>query len=365
MSNVVVSGYYGSRNAGDEAMLAAMLETFAGLDNEVEFTVISSNPADTAKRHGVEVIGWLDFMRIIKAIRKADLLISGGGSLLQNVTSGRSLYYYLGILFLGILLRTPVMLYAQGIGPVYGWLPRHLMRWLCNRVRLITVRDEGSLGELAQMGIDVPPIRATADSVLAINPVDKAIGRDILSSNHVALDKPIIGICVREWRNKLGYKKVIAEACDKINDTYGAQIVFIPMQYPEDAQAADKIVSLMQRPAIVLRAEYTTGELLSLTGNLELMLSVRLHSLIFAGVMSVPMIGVSYDPKIERFLSSVGEQVAGDLDSVTAEQILAQVEKKLANKDEFRKNNAQRMYALHEKALLNVKLALKIIHAEN
>ena len=93
MNNVVVSGYYGSKNAGDEAMLAAMIEVLSDLEPKLNITVISANPEDTKKRHGVHAISWIDLGAIVSALRKADLMISGGGSLLQNVTSGRSLYY--------------------------------------------------------------------------------------------------------------------------------------------------------------------------------------------------------------------------------------------------------------------------------
>ena len=99
---IVVSGYYGSKNAGDEAMLAAMLEVLGDLDPKLHITVISASPADTSERHGVESISWLGIPSIIKALWHADLLISGGGSLLQNVTSRRSLYYYLAIIFLAV-----------------------------------------------------------------------------------------------------------------------------------------------------------------------------------------------------------------------------------------------------------------------
>ena len=117
---IVVSGYYGSKNAGDEAMLAAMLEVLGDLDPKLHITVISASPADTSARHGVESVSWLSLPSIIKALWRADLLISGGGSLLQNVTSRRSLYYYLAIIFLAVIMRKKVMLYAQGIGPIIG-----------------------------------------------------------------------------------------------------------------------------------------------------------------------------------------------------------------------------------------------------
>ena len=97
---IVVSGYYGSKNGGDEAMLAAMLEVLREEVSDLQVTIISLNPEYTRHRHNVDAVPMPDIFSIIKKIRAADLLISGGGSLLQNVTSGRSLYYYLAIIFL-------------------------------------------------------------------------------------------------------------------------------------------------------------------------------------------------------------------------------------------------------------------------
>lgn len=361
MNNVVVSGYYGSKNAGDEAMLAAMLEVFADLDPKIKFTVISANPMDTTERHGVKAVNWLDLFSIIKTLRKADLLISGGGSLLQNVTSGRSLYYYMGILFLAMLVGTPVMLYAQGIGPVYGWLPRKLMCWFGNHAKLITVRDEGSLAELEKMNIHRPTIKVTADPVLAIHSVEKTIGQKILVKAGISRTKPIVGICVREWRGLRHYKQVLSEVLDKINADFGVQIVFIPMQYPEDVKAAEKIAAHMKSRAILLNDEYTTSELLSITGNLDMLISIRLHALIFAGVMDVPMIGLSYDPKVDRFLNSIGEKTAGNLENVTAGKIMRQFIDKWQNKEEIRVINRQRLAELRALASSNAEMALDVL----
>ncbi|MBB5335824.1 polysaccharide pyruvyl transferase CsaB [Pectinatus brassicae] len=361
MNNIVVSGYYGSKNAGDEAMLAAMLEVFTELDPKTKFTVISANPEDTKKRHGVDSIGWLDILAIIKTLKKSDLLLSGGGSLLQNVTSGRSLYYYLGILFLAKLLNTPVMLYAQGIGPVYGWLPRKLMKWICSRAKYITIRDAGSLSELKQLKVTKPAIKVTADPVLAIHPVAIDIGRKILAANKVLLTKPIIGICPREWRGLKHYKLTLAALADKINENFAAQIVFIPMQFPEDVKVSGKIASYMKTKPIILNDEYTTGELLSLTGNMDMLISIRLHALIFAGVMGVPMIGLSYDPKIDRFLNSIGEKAVNTLEDADVDKILHEFTQKWRNKDEFKAMNKNRLAQLRKDAYSNAETALSLL----
>ena len=361
MNRIVVSGYYGSKNAGDEAMLAAMIEVLSDLDPQVNITVISTDPEDTKRRHGVHAVSWLAMGEIASALRSADLLISGGGSLLQNVTSGRSLYYYLGVIWLAERLGVPVMLYAQGIGPVCGGLARSLMRRIAGGVSLITVRDHGSFEEIENLGIVRPPVEVTADPVLAIHPVDLGIGRGILKRAKADGAKPVIGVSVREWRGWEHYKQAIAEAADRISQEMDARVVFFPMQVPEDVRTAEEIAARMKAKATVLTDEFATSELLSLVGNFDLLLAIRLHALIFAGVMGVPMVGVSYDPKIDRFLGSIGETAAGDLQSVTADAVMEKVRGKWNDRADFRKRNADLMAELRRLAARNAELALDFI----
>ena len=361
MSNIVVSGYYGSKNAGDEAMLAAMIEVLSELDPQTNITVISANPPDTKRRHGIEAVSWLSFSEIWKALRAADLLVSGGGSLLQNVTSRRSLYYYMAIIVLAFLARRPVMLYAQGIGPIEGFLARTIMRLIGNRVRLITVRDHGSLAELEAMGIHRPRIVETADPVLAINPVAKDMGWQVLQWNGVTDDKPLVGISVREWKGWQRYKEVFAEAADRIAVELGANLVFLPMQYPEDVKTAETIAAMMKEEAVVLDGEFSTAELLSLVGNMDLLIAIRLHALIFAGVMGVPLVGVSYDPKIDRFLDSIGETPAARLETITADELMAEVRRKWQAREKLCEKNAALLQGLRKLSFQNAELAVEIL----
>lgn len=360
-SRIVVSGYYGFKNAGDEAMLAAMIEVLTDIDPQVNITVISAAPEDTKKRHGVDSISWLNYFHIIKTIRSSDLLISGGGSLLQNVTSGRSLYYYLSILFLAKMVGTPVMLYAQGIGPIYGSIARRIMNYICNMASLITVRDQGSLAELENLRVTKPQITLTADPVLAIHPVDKSLGRKIFRRYKVEGARQLIGISVREWRNWPHYKEILAAAADWIVEKYDARVVFLPMQYPEDVTAAEKIAELTRHKPVVLQEEYTTSELLSLVGNLDLLIGIRLHALIFAGVMGVPMIGISYDPKIERFLDSIGEHSISNLEDVTLAELTAAIDRKWHAKEVFVQQNEVLLSGLRRDAFHNAELALALL----
>ena len=361
---IVVSGYYGSKNGGDEAMLAAMLEVLREEVSDLQVTVISLNPEYTRLRHKVDAVPMPDIFSIIKKIRAADLLISGGGSLLQNVTSGRSLYYYLAIIFFALILRRPVMLYAQGIGPIRGTLAHKLMNLIVNRVDLITVRDRGSLEELARLKITRPKIFCTADPVLAIKPVPLEIGEEILS--HHALKKSegkFIGVAVRHWLGWGRFQVELAAALDKIIEATGAKIIFIPMKFPEDIRSAVSTAELMKEPCLVFEEEFSTQEILSLVGCMDLLIGVRLHALIFAGVMNVPLLGISYDPKIERFLDSIGEKPLGNMSNITAQEIFDATLKKLSEDREFRDDTL--LKELNALARQNAKLAVELVKSKS
>ena len=361
MKNILISGYYGSKNGGDEAMLAAILQTLRELDGELNFTVISLNPEYTKKRHNVDAVAWLNVWAIVKKILSADLLISGGGSLLQNVTSRRSLYYYLGIIFLAKIFGKKIMLYAQGIGPIRGTLAHKLMNWIVNRVDLITVRDKGSLEELKRLQITKPKIFCTADPVLAIKPVSLEVGKKILERHKLENSgEKFIGVSVRRWMHWESCRSNLTKALDKLVEELGVKIIFLPMQFPEDVKAAKLTAELMEKNSTVIDEELSTAEILSLVGCMDILISIRLHALIFAGVMGAPMLGISYDPKIERFLDSIGEKPLGTLADVTAEKIFEGVKEKISAGKNF-SYDAQ-LKNLNELAVTNARLAVDLLN---
>lgn len=101
------------------------------------------------------------------------------------------------------------------------------------------------------------------------------------------------------------------------------------MQYPEDKAAAEDIASAMQKPAVVLDEAYTTAELMGIIGALDVLVGIRLHALIFAALMGVPSVGISYDPKVDRFLESVGEKAIATIDTVDVDALVELTLKRL------------------------------------
>lgn len=360
---IVISGYYGFGNAGDEAMLAAMIEALTTVDPAISIVVLSGDPVETRRRHGVDAVFRLNYPQIVRSLAGSRLLISGGGSLLQDVTSNRSLYYYLSIMLLAKKLGKPVMLYAQGIGPVRGALAKSAMRYIGNMADLITVRDEGSCEELQRLRVTKPPVYVTADPVLGMCPQDKQTGRLIFRQHGLEGAAPVVGLSVREWKDWQVYKDVLAQTADLIAEEYGARLVYIPMQCPEDAETAKKIAALSSKPAVVLEGEYSTGELLSLVGNLDMLISIRLHALIFAAVMRVPMIGLSYDPKIDRFLETMGASPAGSLHSLTTDELMYSVRALWADMSAPDTVREDRLRPLHDKAFHSAELAVELMNS--
>ena len=111
-----ISGYYGFDNFGDETILKILVENLKKFDSQI--TVFSSNPLKTSKNLDVNSVKSFDLKGVIKSLKASDCLVSGGGSLLQDVTSKKSLIYYLGVIFLAQLFKKKTIIFAQGIGPI-------------------------------------------------------------------------------------------------------------------------------------------------------------------------------------------------------------------------------------------------------
>lgn len=360
ITEIVISGYYGFANAGDEAMLTALIASLRKVVAHAEITVITGNPALTRKNHGVNVVHRFNLLAIAFAVRRCDLLISGGGSLLQDVTSSRSLYYYLMIMRIALFFNKPVMLYAQGIGPINGAGARESVRKVLQRAALITVRDEESLVALRNIGVTVPPVEVTADAVLSVPLPEKEIGAAILEKYGVPKKGKKIGIAFRNWQGLEDHKSELAEAADRLTRLYDSRIVFIPMQFPADVQAAEEIAAHMSEDAIVLKEAYNTEEFMSLIGAMDLIIANRLHALVFAAVMDIPVTAVSYDPKIDGFVSLIGETVCTTMGALSAAAVVEDASAKLQHRAKDEAVRA-RIQALKNRAWRNNILVAELL----
>lgn len=337
MAKILISGYYGFDNAGDDSVLHGIISSLQKRDPSIEFSVLSSHPEKTQNIFGVSAYNRWNFAIVLKQLRQHDILVMGGGSLLQDATSPRSVFYYLGIVLGAKFFKKPVVFYAQGVGPITKTVSQKLIRAIVNRVDVITVRDHGSREDFQTLGVTKSPVVVTADPAVTIpaSDIDLEFGKKRLASYGVDPEKTI-AFSVRDWKKESRFKQQIAEVADHFA-LQGYHILFVPMQYPADVASSKDITSKMNHSAYIIDEQLDFKQIMSILGNVRIVAGMRLHSLIFAAVMNVPFVGISYDPKINRFVERVNMNSAGHIKrldpSILIDQMTDTLERRSAYQD--------------------------------
>lgn len=359
--NVVMSGYYGFNNTGDEAIMLSMHKNIQQLGDNYHITVLSNKPQETKEKYGIEAVYRFGMRDVFHAIRKSDVLLSGGGSLLQDSTSTRSLMYYLSITALAKLMHKKVMLYANGIGPVRGKRNRRLVKQVVNKADLITLREENSYEELLSMGVNPKKCFVTADPVFTMDGIGEGASRALLAREGVPTDKPLVVVSVRNWKDMDRFIDRFAQMCDTIVEKYDRNIVFLGMQMPNDITVSEKVRKKMKQEAYILKNNHSPYEVMGIISQADFILSMRLHTLIFAARQCVPLIGFVYDPKIEYYLDKLDMPSGGNLKEFDPEETLAYVDDVINNKEKYVAKLEQKEKELEKMARRNEKYLLKLL----
>ena len=317
MYNILISGYYGFDNIGDESILRTLITSLREKIPDCRLTVLSHDPASTREKYGVEAVDRMAPLAILRAVKRCDMLISGGGSLLQDVTSNRSIRYYLAIIRLAKFFGKKVFIYSQGIGPIDRAENRRAAAKALKRADGIVVRDEKSAALLEEIGIAREKVVITADPVIRMKKPDGNVGAEILARAGVDGGKLTVGWAIRERHLDSAFVREVSESIRYLKENYDAESVLIPFHYEEDRAVCTEIAR--RTGAKCLTEKYLSEDMLSIIGNMDVLVGVRLHSLIYAAIMGVPLIGVSYDPKCTAFLNSVGLDKLCTREAFTAE----------------------------------------------
>ena len=290
-AGILISGFYGFGNLGDEAVLAGMIQSLRARLGDVPMTVLSADPNATEAAHGVRAVGRTDPGAIIGAMRRARLFLSGGGSLLQDTTSARSALYYLGLLRLARALVPRTMVYASGIGPLRRPLIQELTGRVLSGTDAVTVRDEYS-ATLVQVLTPRVSLIPSADPAVVLQPVETprtvALVGDIPPG-------PLIGAVVRPWGDS-AFVDALSVALQRAAHSLGAGIVVIPFYPAVDLPVSRRLAAASGGSLIA--ADLRPAEVMALIGRMAVLVGVRLHALLFAAAMGVPPVGLNYDPKV-------------------------------------------------------------------
>lgn len=272
---LLVSGYYGFGNVGDEALLWGIL---TGLGTE-GVTVLSRHPATTKLLHGV---GAVHRLRGLPALPGHDALVSGGGGLLQDKTSARSLRYYLGLITLAKRLGKRVVVYGQSVGPLSPDGERAVAKVLCGVP--VAVRDRASQALLERLDI---PSTLVADAALLVP-------RPVTAPTDTA---PVLLI------PRGGYPEITAALVRLAERLHREGVLLAGLALHPDEDGA----SLAELPPAVVRLEAPTPQAaLNVIAESRHVVSARLHGLVLAAHAGRPFSGIAYDPKVAAFLAETG-----------------------------------------------------------
>lgn len=336
---VIIAGYYGHRNAGDEAILHGILTELRALNMELEFVVISGNPEDTEKLHSVKSINWKDFASMIEEVKSASLVIVGGGGLIQDYWGVDKTSFlthrqggiteYGSPIILAKLFGIPSMFYAVGVGPLNTQEGREYTRILFEAVNAATVRDEKSRKLLTDIGIQVEDVLLVHDP--AIYAPEKDLTPDF-SERLSVLPRPLIGVSVRYWGISIepqNWQPKIAETLDLILERIGGSILFMPFHISEYYLENDQVVceqilrEMVHRDQTqILEMELDPLERFSTMSRFDFVLGMRLHAIVAAVRAGLPCIGIEYDPKVRAFMDRMAlNNYCFNLSSLDPEEI--------------------------------------------
>lgn len=281
---VVISGYYGADNFGDESILEVLIQRLK--KNEADITVLSTNPDKTTKTQGVNSIHSFKLGKVMSALSKCDILVSGGGSLLQDATSVKSLFYYLWVIFMAQFYKKQVLIFAQGIGPINNKIGEFFTKKLLKNCRWISVRDDKSLFLLRGWGLKPE---------LVCDPLYDLEVAGSTPSNRV-------GIQLRSFKS-LTEKLLITLANRVAIEFADKEIEIYSFQDSLDLEVCQHFEQLLLSVNPNLKTTVISGktpkEIIKLIASLEYMIAMRFHAILIALKYGIKTLAINYDYKIE------------------------------------------------------------------
>ncbi len=286
----VLCGYYGKGNGGDEALLASLLQM---LPDHVTPLVLSGNPPQTHERYGVETCDRFQPLSVLRALQRSDVLIWGGGSLMQDATSAASPIYYGGLMALAQQMRLKTIAWAQGVGPLNRPLTRSLARRTFANCTAVSVRDRGSAALLAdwQVAFVLAP-----DPVWALEAVSVPGLWD--------LPAPRVAVTLRSHPQLTATRlNTLTRALIDFQKSTQTCILLVPFQ-AQDLAIAQAIQPHLPGPNQIFCLEDPKA-LKGLFRGVEMAIGMRYHSLIMAAAEGCRCFALSYDPKVDQLMTEL------------------------------------------------------------
>jgi polysaccharide pyruvyl transferase CsaB len=373
---ILIAGYYGFGNMGDEAILSSILEDLRGIYSNPDIVVVSGDSQKTECVHCVKAVPWNGVGEITNAMRECDAVIIGGGGIFHDywgfdetkvlTPEHIGIPFFTSISLLASIFNKPLMLYAVGVGPLKSDIGKHYVRAIIEQADIITVRDEESKQELINLGETRDCLYVAADPVFRLPVKSDQVGNK-------ALKNLILGVALRNWDVGISpdlWEQEVANAIDKFLDFHPtADVLFIPFQDSRekllnDQGCAERVRGKMRNAKLTknVNASCRLEEKIVALEQCDLVLGMRLHALILAACRGIPMIGLAYDPKIKRLMEQIGmgKYVLG-LGNLSSSSLCQLLEEELQQRDHLSVDVEIASSLLADKAFQSVRLVEKML----
>lgn len=358
---VLICGAYGFGNAGDDAILEAIIAEMRRIDPNMPISVLSRRPKETRQFYGVNASHSFNLLQMHRIMRRTRLYLNGGGNLMQDVTSRFSLWYYLYTLSAAKKHGCAVQMYGCGIGPIIYRQDQLLAARVINQnVDIITLREPDSLETLEDFGVTEPEIILASDPALTLPAAASSRIDHLMQENDMDLQGKYIGFVLRKWHGFEEKATVFAAAAVYAYLSYGLTPVFLCINHRTDWEAANMVAEHLSIPFHIIHEPMESGMTIGLLSRMRAVVSMRLHGLVFSAGQGVPLIGVSYDPKVSAFLDYIEQDNYLQFEELKEERMTQMIDRAVSlsnSRDELRR----RTELLNQKEDNNRRAAAKLL----
>ena len=289
---VLISGYYGYGNGGDEALLVTLLQM---LPPEVEPVVLSAQPAVTERLYGVRTCDRWRWGDIGWELRRSQGFLWGGGSLIQDSTSWVSPLYYLGLMLLAQGLGRQTVAWAQGIGPLRRRWVRGLAGYVFRRCTQVSVRDAPAAEQLQRWG---------RSGLLAPDPVWALPDQPYPPLSDLPAPRMAVIVRPHRWLTPV-WRETMTKALQQFQQATGVWVVLLPFQPATDMALATELQQALGAQTTILQPEHP-AQLKGVMRGIELVVTMRYHGLVMGAAAGCRCFSLSYDPKVRQLQQELG-----------------------------------------------------------
>ena len=237
---------------------------------------------------------------------EADLVLScGGGNFYAHHSPSPALIWSLLTLLFAAGLRKPIIMLPQSVGPIVGDAQQRFTRFVLRQVDFMMLREQSSI-EFVTRRLRLPQQPTLIP--------DLAFGLKIKEDNPASIkDDPALKIGVtiidrhaqeKQFNYQEHYEDALVDLLTTFSRSHNASIsIFVQCSGPSadqnDTYAAQRIINRLSGiDKVYLFDEFDNpGQLKAAIHEMDIFISSRLHSGIFALSGGIPLLLIGYQPK--------------------------------------------------------------------